>query len=229
MGTFNMFEFKEKICFDNSGGSCVSFYNIRAKVQVKTLTGLDDLSVNSDCICPNSDTSSYIGTQRRYSDSSSSSSSSDDETGVRRNTAPVTRSQSVKCPEGICVEYQVFVKTSNKLFSGTDDNVKIKLIGSLAESKWVALNNKWNNDFEAGDTNKFEIGFKRNLGYIKTIQLTKDGSNDWKCDEVKLTSSIDPSGKTSDEKPWESVFIFDQKIGLKPVESKNKPLFKFIE
>ena len=58
-----------------------------------------------------SDVSSHIGSRRRYSDSSSSSSSSDDETGVRRNTAPVTRSQSVKCPEGVCVEYQVFVKT----------------------------------------------------------------------------------------------------------------------
>ena len=58
-----------------------------------------------------SDVSSHVGSRRRYSDSSSSSSSSDDETGVRRNTAPVTRSQSVKCPEGVCVEYQVFVKT----------------------------------------------------------------------------------------------------------------------
>ena len=121
---------------DNSGGSSVSFYKIRAKVQVKTLTGLDDLSVNSDCLCPTryglslnvtlcspctqrlrhesllSDLSSHVGSRRRYSDSSSSSSSSDDdETGVRRNTAPVTRSQSVKCPEGVCVEYQVFVKT----------------------------------------------------------------------------------------------------------------------
>ena len=59
-----------------------------------------------------SDLSSYVGSRRRYSGSSSSSSSSDDdETGVRRNTAPVMRSQSVKCPEGVCVEYQVFVKT----------------------------------------------------------------------------------------------------------------------
>ena len=38
--------------------------------------------------------------------------------------------------------------------------MKIKLIGGLAESKWVTLNNKWSNDFEAGDINKFEIGFK---------------------------------------------------------------------
>ena len=67
-----------------------------------------------------------------------------------------------------------------------------------------------------------------------TLKLIKDGSDDWKCLEVKVSSSIDPSGKTSESgvfisRPWEAVFIFDQKIGLKPVESKNKPLFKFIE
>ena len=29
----------------------VSFYNIKARVEVKTQTGLDDLSVDSDCRC----------------------------------------------------------------------------------------------------------------------------------------------------------------------------------
>ena len=72
------------------------------------------------------------------------------------------------------------------------------------------------------------------LGTSEALKLIKDGSDDWKCLEVKVSSSIDPSGKTSESgvlisRPWEAVFIFDQKIGLKPVESKNKPLFKFIE
>ena len=74
----------------------------------------------------------------------------------------------------------------------------------------------------------------RYFGTLEALKLIKDGSDDWKCLEVKVASSIDPSGKTSESgvfisRPWEAVFIFDQKIGLKPVESKNKPLFKFIE
>ena len=49
--------------------------------------------------------------------------------------------------------------------------MKIKLIGGLAESKWVTLNNKWSNDFEAGDINKFEIGFKVSDEYV-TFNVT---------------------------------------------------------
>ena len=75
-----------------------------------------------------------------------------------------------------------YYRESDDWFSGTDDNVKIKLIGGLAESKWVTLNNKWNNDFEAGDTNKFEIGFKVSykcdISYTNTVlkvKKTNDG------------------------------------------------------
>ena len=55
------------------------------------------------------------------------------------------------------VKYKVEVVTSDKLWAGTDDTVKINLKGTKGTSEFRKLDNSWKNDFERGTTSKFEL------------------------------------------------------------------------
>lgn len=53
--------------------------------------------------------------------------------------------------------YTIEVKTTDKLWAGTDDTVKINLTGSMGRSEPRKLSNKYKNNFERGNTDKFEL------------------------------------------------------------------------
>ena len=55
------------------------------------------------------------------------------------------------------IKYKIEVVTSDKLWAGTDDTVKINLKGSKGTSEFRKLDNAWKNDFERGSTSKFEL------------------------------------------------------------------------
>ena len=64
--------------------------------------------------------------------------------------------------------YTIEVKTSNKLFAGTDNDVYINVQGTKGQTQFRKLSNKYHNDFEQGKTDSFEIK-AINLG--KKLQL----------------------------------------------------------
>ena len=49
------------------------------------------------------------------------------------------------------------VKTTNQLFAGTDNDVYCNVQGSKGQTQFRKLSNKYHNDFEQGNTDKFEI------------------------------------------------------------------------
>ena len=54
-------------------------------------------------------------------------------------------------------EYLIKVRTSDVLFSGTDDNVYINIIGELKSTQNQKLTQKWQNSFERGRTDEFKV------------------------------------------------------------------------
>ena len=86
--------------------------------------------------------------------------------------------------------YKVEVKTADKMWAGTDDNVKISLYGPVDSSGvkkdtgFMLLDKSGRNDLERGDTNKFE--FKaRILQEIESCSILKDGRDDWNLEFIK--------------------------------------------
>lgn len=53
--------------------------------------------------------------------------------------------------------YTIEVKTTNQLFAGTDNDVYCNVQGSKGQTQFRKLSNKYHNDFEQGNTDKFEI------------------------------------------------------------------------
>ena len=54
-------------------------------------------------------------------------------------------------------EYKVVVKTTDKFRAGTDDDVKLNIIGSDGASGSMSLDNKMKNDFEQGNEDRFDL------------------------------------------------------------------------
>ncbi|WP_265443424.1 PLAT/LH2 domain-containing protein [Acetivibrio straminisolvens] len=88
---------------------------------------------------------------------------------------------------GIC-RLQVVIKTSNDLWSGTDDNVYMEIKFDDGEHK-VYLNTDWHNDFERGDVDTFNINLPRRVqkSSIKSFEFYKKGSDDWKIEWIKIS------------------------------------------
>ena len=57
-------------------------------------------------------------------------------------------------------EYLIKVRTSDVLFSGTDDNVYINIIGELKSTQNQKLTQKWQNSFERGRTDEFKVFYE---------------------------------------------------------------------
>ncbi|HHV29668.1 PLAT/LH2 domain-containing protein [Acetivibrio mesophilus] len=94
---------------------------------------------------------------------------------------------------------QVVIKTSNDLWSGTDDNVymEIKFDDSdpsnpYSNDKYKAyLNTAWHNDFERGDIDTFNVDLRICVkkSSIKSFEFFKKGSDDWKVEWIKISDS----------------------------------------
>ena len=54
-------------------------------------------------------------------------------------------------------EYLIKVRTSDVLYSGTDDNVYINIIGELKSTQNQKLTQEWKNSFERGRTDEFKV------------------------------------------------------------------------
>ena len=54
-------------------------------------------------------------------------------------------------------KYTLTVKTTDKMWAGTDDTVKVDIVGSKGQSHARKLNNKYKNNFERGATDTFEL------------------------------------------------------------------------
>ncbi|KAK3594462.1 hypothetical protein CHS0354_024903 [Potamilus streckersoni] len=89
------------------------------------------------------------------------------------------------------VNYKLFVKTGDKLYSGTDANVFIILYGTNGKkSDTVHLDTFFHNDFEQDQLDKFTIQCE-NLDEIGMIEFWRDdagiGSN-WYVETVKVVN-----------------------------------------
>ncbi|CAG5097509.1 Oidioi.mRNA.OKI2018_I69.XSR.g15108.t1.cds [Oikopleura dioica] len=85
-------------------------------------------------------------------------------------------------------EFTIHVRTSTKIFSGTDDDVFIDIIGESAQTGWTKLDNPYKNDFERGNTDKFKLYFT-DLGTINAVRLKKNGRDDWRVHSVQIDTT----------------------------------------
>lgn len=96
--------------------------------------------------------------------------------------------------------FQVVIKTSNDLWSGTDDNVYMEIkfddsdpTNPYSDDKYRAyLNTDWHNDFERGDIDSFNVYLPMSVkkSSIKSFEFYKKGSDDWKIEWVKISDFI---------------------------------------
>ncbi len=100
--------------------------------------------------------------------------------------------------------FEVEIKTSSSNKSGTDADLKLKLIGEDGSTDSVLINKYTDSyssgtNYEKGDTDKFRITFdlgKKGLGDIKGIEVINEGGGsgpDWKVDYIKVTEIL-PNG-----------------------------------
>lgn len=89
----------------------------------------------------------------------------------------------------------VTIKTSNKRWSGTNDDVYFEVYymehqGDKAEKKCFRyyLDTSWHDDFERGDTDSFHIKLKKKIrtSDLVAFRLYKKGSDDWYVDSVRV-------------------------------------------
>lgn len=89
------------------------------------------------------------------------------------------------------VKYVIEVKTGDKMFSGTDSNVFIKLHCKNGEScKEKLLDCMFRNDLETGGIDIFKLKRQKNLPSIDFIQIWRDNSgilDNWYVDYIKVT------------------------------------------
>ncbi|XP_052793622.1 polyunsaturated fatty acid 5-lipoxygenase-like isoform X5 [Mya arenaria] len=90
------------------------------------------------------------------------------------------------------VTYEIEVKTGDKLFSGTDANVYVKLFcfdGECTDEK--LLDCLFRNDLETGETDVFKFKRQKNLQKIDFIELWRDESgilDNWYVDYIRVTN-----------------------------------------
>ncbi|MBS3825353.1 PQQ-binding-like beta-propeller repeat protein [Candidatus Bipolaricaulota bacterium] len=127
-------------------------------------------------------------------------------------------------PTAYCgkAEYEIEVTTSDldwKTGEGTDANVYISLFGTNSFGKKCSsgeflLDNKWENDFETGDTNTFHVTGGE-IGELTHITLRHDGAlplSDWHCDQVIVRNNDTDQEWTIPVDRW----LQESESGLKP-------------
>ena len=66
--------------------------------------------------------------------------------------------------------YTVIVKTGDQKYSGTDCNIKLKIVGSKGETKFKTLDYLCYDDFERGQTDQYTI-YDVDVGKIECISI----------------------------------------------------------
>lgn len=96
------------------------------------------------------------------------------------------------------ITYCIEVKTGDRLFSGTDANVYIKLHcndGESSEEK--LLDCFFRNDLETGQIDKFKLKRQKNLSSIDCIELWRDDAgilDNWYVDYIRVTTESSGEG-----------------------------------
>jgi len=85
-------------------------------------------------------------------------------------------------------DFKVRIKTSNKWWSGTNDNVHIQLLGENGPSGWKHIDKWWHDDFERGSSAWYSLRSKNKM-YPHKVCFKKDGSDGWRPTEVEIYSS----------------------------------------
>ena len=107
------------------------------------------------------------------------------ETQTLETQALVTQTPETETPETKIADadtelnYAIRVATSEKYFSGTNDQVKMQIIGSDHETEPIVLNTPRHDDFEKGRTDNFEIksiDLGEALGFVK-LKFKNNNSN----------------------------------------------------
>ena len=107
------------------------------------------------------------------------------ETQTLEKQAVVTQTPETETPETEIADadtelnYAIRVATSEKYFSGTNDQVKMQIIGSDHETEPIVLNTPRHDDFEKGRTDNFEIksiDLGEALGFVK-LKFKNNNSN----------------------------------------------------
>lgn len=86
------------------------------------------------------------------------------------------------------VNYGIGVLTHNAVGSGTDANVKVKLVGTLGKTGWMALDSG-GDDFELGSYDRFLVTAE-NVGDVTKVCLMVDDAGlfpDWTVHYVDVT------------------------------------------
>ncbi|KAL3879854.1 hypothetical protein ACJMK2_032133 [Sinanodonta woodiana] len=90
------------------------------------------------------------------------------------------------------VKYEIFVRTGDKLFSGTDANVFIVLHGENGKKSGITkLDCFFHNDLERGQLDQYAVECI-NLGKIYTIELWRDDAglkSNWYVDYIKVVDT----------------------------------------
>jgi len=95
-------------------------------------------------------------------------------------------------------DFKVRIKTSNKWWSGTNDNVHIQLLGENGPSGWKHIDKWWHDDFERGSSAWYSFRSKNKM-YPHKVCFKKDGSDGWRPAEVEIYSGSDQFiGKNTD-------------------------------
>ncbi|XP_071945326.1 polyunsaturated fatty acid 5-lipoxygenase-like [Antedon mediterranea] len=96
------------------------------------------------------------------------------------------------------INYTIFVKTGDHSGAGTNANIYVILVNSAgACSNEIHLNCTWNNDFEAGNTDRFSVRGLPYFGDVTELELWRTGrqSDRWYLEWIEIQGN-------------EKVFIF---------------------
>ena len=72
-----------------------------------------------------------------------------------------------------------------KVFAGTNDDVHVYIEGDVGFAR-TKLDNFLHDDFERGCTDSFDFTAEGYLGEIQKVELSKNGTDDWRCEYVKI-------------------------------------------
>ena len=77
-----------------------------------------------------------------------------------------------------------------KFFAGTNDDVHVYIEGNVGFAR-TKLENLLHDDFERGCIDKFDFTAEGYLGEIQKVELSKNGSDDWRWEYVKVIDQTD--------------------------------------
>ena len=118
-------------------------------------------------------------------------------------------------------EYEVKVKMSSNLFSGTDDKVEIRLYGRKNElTDWLELSKPFHNGLERLSEDIYCIKTDKQFKNLNKIGIRKFGTDDmmieWIMIHLRISGSL--SGAVFSTRKWierdENEYIFESKYSF---------------